>query len=275
MNTCLMSQAMVAGDGRWYSGHPVFIRSLKPWSFTIAKGRLLSVIQRTISILVQMYHSFLISSKLNNISCLCVCVLTMRIGGLFLTDELKSLHPLNLSYCLQRWLLYRPSTFLHAGAGYLSILHRQYPGSNVHHSHASPCSGRPHTQRHVLVACQHIQYGVCDWRTHILGKPILFLGSLGIRDEQHSVEYIIICILNFACALSAGFSEMMSSSLSSTLHTRWSRLISMLPSPLLSSLLTGLMPREALEREGSSLSSSSSSSFVLLIHYVNLKRVNE
>ena len=98
-NTCFTSRATVAGNGRQYSGHPVFIRSLKPQSFTIAKGCLLSAIQQTISILVRMYHSFLISSKLNNIPCLCVCVLMMRIGGLFLTDVLKSLG--NTSVSLQ------------------------------------------------------------------------------------------------------------------------------------------------------------------------------
>ena len=99
MNTCFTSRATVTGDSRRYLGRSVFIRSLKPRSFTIAKGHLLSAIQRTISILVQMYHSFLISSKLNNIPCLCVCVLTMRIGGLFLTDVLKSLG--NTSVSLQ------------------------------------------------------------------------------------------------------------------------------------------------------------------------------
>ena len=98
-NTCFMSQATVTGNGRRYSGCPVFIRSLKPRSFTIVKGHLLSAIQWMISILVRMYHSFLISSKLNNVSRLCVCVLTMQIGGLFLTNVFKSLG--NTSVSLQ------------------------------------------------------------------------------------------------------------------------------------------------------------------------------
>ena len=96
-NICFTSWAMVTGDGRWYSGHPVFIRSLKLRFFTIAKGHLLSAIQQTISILVWKYHSFLISSKLNNIPHLCICVLVMQIEGLFLTNVLKSLGNTSIS----------------------------------------------------------------------------------------------------------------------------------------------------------------------------------
>lgn len=51
MKTPLTSWETVAGEGIWYSSHPVFIRLQKPWLFTILKGHLLWKTQCTISAL--------------------------------------------------------------------------------------------------------------------------------------------------------------------------------------------------------------------------------
>jgi hypothetical protein len=72
-NTCFTSRATVAGDGRRYSGRPVFIKSLNPRSFTIAKGRLLSATQRTISILGPCVIHICFRVSKQRTSSLCTC----------------------------------------------------------------------------------------------------------------------------------------------------------------------------------------------------------
>ena len=84
-----MSQAMVAGDGSQYLELSVFIKSLNLWSFTIAKGHLLSAIQQIISTLGANYQ-FSKGCNTNNIPCLCVYVLTMQIGDLLFANAFKS-----------------------------------------------------------------------------------------------------------------------------------------------------------------------------------------
>jgi hypothetical protein len=49
--TLFMSRETVGGEGKRYPGRPVFISDWNPRSFTISKGLLLSLTQRTISAL--------------------------------------------------------------------------------------------------------------------------------------------------------------------------------------------------------------------------------
>ena len=166
---CFISRATVSGDGSWYSGHLVFINMRKLRSFTITNGHLLSATHLMISIL----HLSLISeefllflTKVCNHSTLFQCRYADNVNKKPFLYWCAQRHPLcshfssnptwpiqcmlHLSpwYCLQCWLLFHPSTSLHANANHLSTLHCQYPGSTAHHDHAFPCSGRLHIQRH-------------------------------------------------------------------------------------------------------------------------------